>query len=426
MKKYSFLLLLFLLALAGCSATKKIPKGLYYDPPGSTITTNKIITPEHKRTITINSSGISESNEFDGARLNDFFQVNDTLYQAEMEPENAPVNNSAWYSFKVWSTKPQTVWINLKYKDGSHRYHPKTSRDGLNWKPLDSTFYKIDTAAGSALLKLNVDKDTLWISGQELMTSKDYENWINKILENSFAKKKIIGYSSLGKPINELEISEASDSVDYIVLTGRQHPPEVTGAFALLSFVETITGDSETAKEFRKKFKIYVIPLMNPDGVDAGNWRHNIHGVDLNRDWYYFNQPETRAVKDEMLRLKNLSGKMKFFIDFHSTQKDVFYISKSDSLNNSVPPEIRLAHERAYHLTKDWFAQIGKSFPEYYINIDESLNNPNSPTSDEWIYNNFYCPALTYEMGDEDNRGQIKKLASIAATELMKLLLNEK
>ncbi len=424
MKIYSILSFILLIILNGCSTTQKIPKGLYYDPPGSTITTNKTITPEHKRTITINSSGVSASNEFEGARLNDFFQVNDTLYEAEIEPENAPINNSAWYSFKLWSNKTQTVWINLKYKDGSHRYYPKLSSDRINWKPIDSTNYFVEKANG-AFLKLSLDKDTLWVSGQELITSANYEKWIDKILQNSFAKKKVIGYSSLGKPIEELEISEASDPADYIVLTGRLHPPEVTGAIALFSFVETITGNSETANEFRKKFKVYVIPLLNPDGVDNGNWRHNIHGVDLNRDWYYFNQPETKAVKNEMLRLKNLSGKMKFFIDFHSTQKDVFYISKKDSLNNSIPEDVRLAHERAYDITKKWFAEIGNAFPEYHINIDESLNNPNSPTSDEWIYNNFYCPALTYEMGDEDNRGEIKKLASIAATELMKLLIEK-
>ena len=33
---------------------------------------------------------------------------------------------------------------------------------------------------------------------------------------------------------------------------------------------------------------------MNPDGVDLGHWRHNANGVDLNRDWSYYNQPEIK------------------------------------------------------------------------------------------------------------------------------------
>ena len=41
---------------------------------------------------------------------------------------------------------------------------------------------------------------------------------------------------------------------------------------------------------------VIVYPLMNPDGVDEGHWRHNTGGIDLNRDWAHYNQPETRQV----------------------------------------------------------------------------------------------------------------------------------
>lgn len=59
-------------------------------------------------------------------------------------------------------------------------------------------------------------------------------------------------------------------------------------------------GDSELAMEFRKHFVIKAFPMLNPDGVVNGHWRHNAMGVDLNRDWQNFNQPETRAVRDAL------------------------------------------------------------------------------------------------------------------------------
>ena len=34
-----------------------------------------------------------------------------------------------------------------------------------------------------------------------------------------------------------------------------------------------------------EKFRVLAFPLMNPDGVDLGHWRHNAGGIDLNRDW---------------------------------------------------------------------------------------------------------------------------------------------
>lgn len=35
----------------------------------------------------------------------------------------------------------------------------------------------------------------------------------------------------------------------------------------------------------RKKYQIYVIPMVNPDGVVHGNSRTNLLGYDVNRKW---------------------------------------------------------------------------------------------------------------------------------------------
>ncbi len=42
-----------------------------------------------------------------------------------------------------------------------------------------------------------------------------------------------------------------------------------------------------------------ILPLLNPDGMALGHWRHNLGSVDLNRDWGIFGQPETTAVTRE-------------------------------------------------------------------------------------------------------------------------------
>src|SRR5690606_33905105 len=208
----------------------------------------------------------------------------------------------------------------------------KLSNDGNNWRRIDSADYITDTASGTASIRVKISPDTLWISAQELFTSSGYEKWITQLLKNNFIKREVIGKSSLGKPINKLIISENNESRDYLVVIGRLHPPEVTGGFALKGFVETIAGESELARTFRKHFKTFVVPLVNPDGVDNGNWRHNAHGIDLNRDWYYFNQLEPKVIAEELLRLKNEeNARFHFFIDFHSTQVDVFYTTGKDT-----------------------------------------------------------------------------------------------
>ncbi|MGB5894219.1 MAG: M14 family metallopeptidase, partial [Ignavibacteriaceae bacterium] len=305
-----------------------------------------------------------------------------------------------------------------------HRYIPKLSSDGINWQAFDTTMIAIDTIAKTATFKITVPTDTLWISAQELITSDYYRKWEDKIATLPFVKKKIIGRSSEGRTLNELFVSENEYTKDFVVLIGRQHPPEVTGFFALKAFVETLVGDSETAKEFRKKYNALIIPLVNPDGVDNGHWRHNIKGVDLNRDWVKFNQREPRIVTNTINQVIEHGYNIKFFIDFHSTLMDVFYTLSLESTitEEQDEEEIRIANEN-HTLISNWLSNLQSRLPDYYVNIIDTLSKPDSPTSDRWIQHTFNAPALTYEVGDETDRELIKKVAATAAEELMKILI---
>ena len=139
--------------------------------------------------------------------------------------------------------------------------------------------------------------------------------------------------------------------------------------------------------------------------------------MDLNRDWFAFNQPETKQVRDELLRTANESkGKVKFFIDFHSTRQDIFYITSKDSTLDFDP---------IYETTKSWFNKIQEIFPDYKLNIHESFNNNKALTSAPWAYNALNCPALTYELGDETDRNLIRSICSDAAEAMMETLLKE-
>ncbi|MCZ6704158.1 MAG: M14 family metallopeptidase [Ignavibacteria bacterium] len=259
-----------------------------------------------------------------------------------------------------------------------------------------------------------------------MITSSVYERWEDGIAVLPYVDKKIIGASSEGKSIDELIISESANSNNYLIIIGRQHPPEVTGFFALKSFVETMAGNSEVSGEFRKSFNVVVIPLVNPDGVDNGHWRHNIHGVDLNRDWVNFNQPEPTVIKDEVNKIVSTGGNIIFYIDFHSTQKDVFYILSLESTidENSTESDRRKAEEN-YSLMKEWLTNLQNKLPDYHVTIIDTLSKISSPTSDRWIQKTFNAPAVTYETGDETNRELINKVAEAAAEELMRLLLKE-
>ena len=76
----------------------------------------------------------------------------------------------------------------------------------------------------------------------------------------------------------------------------RVNIPPRSLVFAFKAFMEEVMGDSPTAQVFLEKYRVLAFPLVNPDGVDLGHWRHNAGGIDTNRDWGRYRQPEIKAI----------------------------------------------------------------------------------------------------------------------------------
>lgn len=65
----------------------------------------------------------------------------------------------------------------------------------------------------------------------------------------------------------------------------RVHPGETNSSFMMQGFLKFITSQTKDARELRNKYIFKVIPMINPDGVIAGNYRSSIGGTDLNRQY---------------------------------------------------------------------------------------------------------------------------------------------
>lgn len=395
-----------------CSTTTAVSEEFSYDPPGSTVTTDKPIEAPKRRSDWLDGASVHLDTDFPGARLNYAVLDGDSVLRLRVDPENDPINNSAWYAFRISSKERRDVKVELRYSGGVHRYIPKVSSDGAAWQPLRDGRYQSDTTNGIARFRLSVGPDTLWVAGQELLTSATIQAWADRLVRLPYVDRAEFGRSRQGRPLQRLLITEAPNPKRFVVLLGRQHPPEVTGSLALEAFVDAVVDSTETARAFRRAFATVVVPLLNPDGVDGGHWRHNAAGVDLNRDWAPFNQPETRQVRDLLLGLKRNPDHAVFFaLDFHSTQEDVFYTLAKDLPTN--PP----------NLTDHWLEGIARMLPDYRVN--EESYGLGSPISKNWLYETFGCPSITYEAGDEVDRDMLRRVAGAGAMTMMTLLLNE-
>ncbi len=333
-------------------------------------------------------------------------------FQMVIRPENTPINDSAWYGFRVDPKQAGDIRFNFKYEDGKHRYRPKVSLDGKTWTlvPPDQV---TEQDENNVDIRIKAGSAPFFVSAQEIFTKEAHDKWTKNLTKNPIVTASEIGQSKDGHPITMLEVkSDPSTKKPYVMWIGRQHPPEVTGALALIPFTETVLGDSDMAKEFRDIFNILIVPNMNPDGVTAGHWRHNLGGVDLNRDWGPFTQPETQAVKSALSRFESGEDRIAFFLDFHSTWRNLLYTQTDDEPTS--PPMF----------ARDWIAAVDQRLDDdVYTFTREPRPMSERAISKNYMYENYGISAITFEVGDQADRDAIKIAADVFAQEMMRLLI---
>jgi hypothetical protein len=388
-----------------------VPKRLF-EFPNYIDTESKPIQYQEKK-IYETSQNVFASNLFNGARLNNFYSKNDSTFVVVVSPENKPINASAWYSFKIWSNEPKKIHVQFQYDYADHRYNPKLSKDGKLWEAINPLqMSKID---GATNMTIGINKDTLWVSAQELFSTEHLDLWLRNVsIHNKEIKKDNYGKTPKGRTLHSASLySKSANNKEIIILMSRQHPPEVTGQLAFLSFVERLLETDELTAAFKQKYQVLIFPMQNPDGVDLGHWRHNTGGVDLNRDWDRYNQPETKQMAEyiESYAMQTKS-KVVLGLDFHSTWEDVYYTNLSDSATKY--PDF----------TTTWLNEIKESLPNYEPKIAPSKIG--QPVSKGWFFVNFNAVGVTYEIGDETPRDFIEIKSRIAAEKMMKVLLRSK
>lgn len=321
------------------------------------------------------------------------------------------INPSPWFAFRK-SEHSKSIKLALDYKNYHHRYHPKISIDKKSWNKIDEANILKKENGKIVVIDFLPSSQKKYVASQELITNFWYNKWYNELENSGRVRREIIGFSVLKNPIPMFFV-EKNINNPYILILGRQHPPEVTGAFAMRGFINQLLNKNSLSDSFLKNYNILFVPLMNPDGVMNGYWRYNENKKDLNRDWGIFIQPETDAVNKKLTELKN--KKLALFIDFHSTFKNLFYIS---DIAEESPMK---------NFLEDWLLGSRKSLSEanYKYEIINSLNKDNG-VSKNYIYNKYKIPSVTYEVSDNEDRDVIQQSSSILAINLMELLLKVK
>jgi predicted deacylase len=346
---------------------------------------------------------------FSGARRGKCTVLSDNHVRLRILPESEGyINDSPWYAFKLLPSEPGTAEITLRYEGGHHRYWPKISTDGLHWTPLDEQYVSSSSDGQKADFKVALGTNHAWIAAQEIITPVMHAMWNHKTSSSTGVPLRVLGSSVSGQPIHAFDSNAAAPEILFLI--SRQHPAEVSGAIAFFAFAETLFGDSDLARAFRERFRIVAIPLINPDGVISGNWRHNLNGIDLNRDWGPFTQPETQLIASLLDEFDATDSKLRMFVDFHSTRENLFY------------PQFDVTHPAGF--TTTWLENARPRLSDYPFAAQRAPVK-NSAIAKNYIYTRYGIPAVTFEVGEETDRDATRNAARVFAEELMKLMIDQ-
>lgn len=337
--------------------------------------------------------------DFEGASASACAISGEREFTILVTPEHAPpINPSPWYAFRYESVGEAPVTVTLHYLGGKHRYAPKWSDDSTDRE------IPVTLSGDGATAVMRLPSGTGTVSAQELITTSDHRTDLLRWSAASGAQPLTLGRSHDGRPVEALRLGR-EDAPRLVVLLGRQHPPEVTGANAMEAFVDELVAMIRRDPALEKQTQFLIVPLLNPDGVAHGHWRANRGGSDLNRDWGIFAQPETRAVKSWLDTLPE-GVRPVLMLDFHSTRENLFYVQGD---------EASAAQQR---FLAAWLGGRQNALPGYRFAIEPRDTNPGSGTAKNWFNAAYSIPAYTYEVADTVDRAAARAAARQLAADL--------
>ena len=304
----------------------------------------------------------------------------------DIESDNAAPFKQ-WFYFELCAKELTTVSLELIVEDtsfgGWHDAQPVIQTPGGTWQRHYAAFVN-----GRLKLKLTLLRGVTRIAYFEPYPYSSHKLFLASITTSESISVSTIGESLQGLPIDMIGIKLGKPPFKTIWVTARQHPGEVMGSWWIEGFIEKI----ERWKETPVGLKVFVVPMLNPDGVVHGNIRTNAAGVDLNRAWQsspVHHAPEVTAVLSEMYKYPP-----DLYLDVHGVEdmRHCFLQPPEGTYGESTQATSKFAHFEAIVASHNRDLQRTTKFP---YSGDGSI-------ASNFITEEFQCLGLTVEMPFQD------------------------
>jgi len=142
----------------------------------------------------------------------------------------------------------------------------------------------------------------------------DLDAFLAKHAANTHLKRSVLTKTRVGgREVDLLQIGKPGEGVQAVLLTARHHACESLASYVLEGILQEAMSDSLAGIAFRQKYVIYAVPLVDGDGVHAGDQGKNRPPHDHNRDY------GKESIYSEIIAIQDLAElrDIRFSLDLH-------------------------------------------------------------------------------------------------------------
>ncbi|MEM1379303.1 MAG: M14-type cytosolic carboxypeptidase [Pseudomonadota bacterium] len=191
-----------------------------------------------------------------------------------------------WFYFKVDGPGGQRKMVfenaaRASYVGGWEGYDACASYDNETWFRVPGSF-----ADGKLTVTHEASEGACYYAYFAPYTAQRCLEMTERLASRPDVERFPLGQSLDGYPIDALRFGSPGEGKKTIWMIARQHPGESMGNWYAEGFCERLLEtDHPMVDTLLKEAVIYVVPIINPDGVTRGHLRTNAAGTDLNRAW---------------------------------------------------------------------------------------------------------------------------------------------
>ena len=228
--------------------------------------------------------------EFDGANP----QSNDSIIQESanrfrIKPFNEEGSNDSYYfrfNTKVINHSKEPQGIELIVEWPVLKSHPDYPYDTYYYGDMGNWKWTYAYIAGTeAKLHITVPPGTTYVGCYPRYSYAYFDEFMSGLKQNKDVTRWVEGKSFYDRNIWCVKFTDSKipdDSKNVILLTARNHPYETSCSYIAEEIINYLQSNDPEAKELKKNNIIYLLPMLNPDGVALGlNQQTRPNGVNI-------------------------------------------------------------------------------------------------------------------------------------------------